>query len=51
MICIMKELGAPITYDINVQSYVYPEPVKFRFGFYVQRPATFERSNGFGEIM
>ncbi len=30
----MKSLGAPIEYDMFLQSYVYSEAVGFRFGFY-----------------
>ncbi|TSE05775.1 MULTISPECIES: DNA-binding protein [Aquimarina] len=34
LINIMKELNAPITYDISVQSFIYAEVVGFKFGFY-----------------
>ncbi|APD06908.1 hypothetical protein UJ101_01389 [Flavobacteriaceae bacterium UJ101] len=30
----MKELDAPIVYNLSRGSYVYEEPVQFRFGFY-----------------
>ena len=30
----MKSLGAPIEYDIAIQSFVYAEAVGFTFGFY-----------------
>ncbi|KZS39723.1 hypothetical protein AWE51_08715 [Aquimarina aggregata] len=31
---IMKDLNAPILYDVAVQSFVYEEAVGFQFGFY-----------------
>ena len=30
----MKQLNAPIKYDIYLQSYVYEKEVHFKFGFY-----------------
>ncbi|PKV48541.1 hypothetical protein ATE84_0541 [Aquimarina sp. MAR_2010_214] len=30
----MKSLGAPVEYDITIQSFVYAEAVGFTFGFY-----------------
>ena len=36
MIEIMKELKAPITYDIGLQSFVYEESVGFKFGFFTK---------------
>jgi len=30
----MRDLNAPVTYDITIQSFVYKEEVGFRFGFY-----------------
>lgn len=32
----MKELNAPILYDISRQSYVYSEPARFKCGFYME---------------
>lgn len=32
----MKELDAPITYNIPRQSYIYEIPVSFKFGFYTK---------------
>ncbi len=29
----MKQLGAPIVFDITAQSYIYYQPINFRFGF------------------
>ncbi|WP_025742642.1 hypothetical protein [Aquimarina pacifica] len=36
VIDIMKDLNAPIEYDLTVQSFVYAEHVDFRFGFYIK---------------
>lgn len=33
---IMKQLKAPIKYDIYLQSYIYTSNVCFKFGFYAQ---------------
>lgn len=32
----MKELNAPVCYDIVCQSYVYTEPAQFKCGFFVK---------------
>ncbi len=32
----MKELGAPISYNFAIQSYVYEQHVGFKFGFYAK---------------
>jgi len=32
----MKELDAPVFYDMARQSYSYSEPAEFRFGFYLE---------------
>ncbi len=34
IIKIMKELNAPIEYDVAIQSFVYEAEVGFKFGFY-----------------
>ncbi len=31
---LMKSLHAPIVYDFSLESYVYVESVRFKFGFY-----------------
>ncbi|AEM72108.1 hypothetical protein Murru_3087 [Allomuricauda ruestringensis DSM 13258] len=36
MIETMKELNAPICYDLSWQSYVYTETTSFKCGFYVE---------------
>ncbi len=36
MIRLMKELHAPIVYDISVQSFVYTKEVELNFGFCVK---------------
>ncbi|MEQ5791682.1 HTH domain-containing protein [Muricauda sp. NFXS6] len=36
MIETMKELNAPICYDLSRQSYVYTETTSFKCGFYVE---------------
>ena len=36
MIETMKELNAPICYDLTRQSYVYTETTSFKCGFYVE---------------
>ncbi|GAA4273849.1 hypothetical protein U6A24_02090 [Aquimarina gracilis] len=36
-ITIMRELHAPIVFDLTIQSYVYEEEVGFEFGFYKGR--------------
>ncbi|GAA4276495.1 hypothetical protein [Aquimarina mytili] len=33
---IMKELDAPIEYNVGIQSFVYEEEVGFKFGFYTK---------------
>ncbi len=33
---VMKQLNAPIKYDIGLQSYIYTNNVSFKFGFYTQ---------------
>ncbi|WP_281988969.1 hypothetical protein [Aquimarina aggregata] len=37
---IMKDLNAPILYDVAVQSFVYEEAVGFQFGFYEKEIST-----------
>ncbi|MBO0340894.1 hypothetical protein [Flagellimonas profundi] len=47
----MKELNAPICYDLSRQSYVYTESTNFKCGFYVEElDETSERnlSGGYG---
>jgi hypothetical protein len=34
VIDIMKQLNAPIQYDVAIQSFIYVEDVGFQFGFY-----------------
>ena len=34
MIETMKELEAPVSYDLSIQSYVYSEPIEFKFGYF-----------------
>ncbi len=51
MIETMKELNAPICYDLSRQSYVYTETTSFKCGFYVEvLDETTERnlSGGYG---
>lgn len=36
MIETMKELNAPVYYDISRQSYAYSEPTSFKCGFFVE---------------
>lgn len=36
MIKVMKQLDAPVSYDITVQSFIYEKNVGFRFGFYAK---------------
>ncbi|PKV53054.1 hypothetical protein ATE84_5188 [Aquimarina sp. MAR_2010_214] len=36
IIDLMKELNAPISYDVSIQSYVYIKEVGFKFGFYLK---------------
>lgn len=36
MIETMKEMNAPICYDLTRQSYVYTESTRFKCGFYVE---------------
>ncbi|GAA4272866.1 hypothetical protein U6A24_06260 [Aquimarina gracilis] len=36
IINIMKELNAPVLYDMTLQSFIYETSVGFRFGFYVK---------------
>ncbi len=51
MIETMKELNAPICYDLARQSYVYTESTNFKCGFYVEElDETSERnlSGGYG---
>jgi len=31
---IMRQLGAPVVYDITLKSFIYEESVDFKFGFY-----------------
>ncbi len=41
----IKELEAPIVYSISRESYVYEEPVQFRFGFYGRELSLEEQQN------
>ncbi|WP_438425942.1 hypothetical protein [Aquimarina macrocephali] len=34
---VMKQLNAPIVFDITLQSYVYEESVNFTYGFYTRK--------------
>ncbi len=34
IINVMKDLDAPLEYDINLQSYIYAKDVGFKFGFF-----------------
>ena len=50
MIETMKELNAPVYYDLARQSYAYAEPTKFKCGFYLEeldRNAEKNLSGGF----
>lgn len=40
IINIMKDLNAPILYDVTIQSFVYEETVVFQFGFYEKHTNT-----------
>ncbi len=42
----MKDLNAPITYDVAVQSFVYSKEVGFQFGFYSQNKETLVPNHG-----
>lgn len=44
----MKEMNAPVCYDISRQSYIYTEIAKFKCGFYVQDLDAHEERNLFG---
>ncbi len=37
IITTMKRLDAPIVYDNILQSFVYEEPVRFKYGFYKKK--------------
>ncbi len=39
MINIMKDLDAPIVYDIALQSFIYEKEVGFTIGFYLSKDA------------
>ncbi|WP_339840410.1 HTH domain-containing protein [uncultured Maribacter sp.] len=41
----MKEMNAPVCYDISRQSYIYTEIAKFKCGFYVQDLDAHEERN------
>ncbi|WP_106792748.1 hypothetical protein [Aquimarina sp. Aq78] len=45
IIDLMKELNAPISYDVSTQSYVYVEEVGFKFGFYLKEQNSNTRSH------
>ena len=45
IIDLMKELNAPISYDVSIQSYVYVEEVGFKFGFYSKEQNSNTRSH------
>ncbi len=36
IINIMRDLNAPILYDMSLQSFIYEASVGFRFGFYIK---------------
>ncbi|KZS39570.1 hypothetical protein AWE51_07910 [Aquimarina aggregata] len=40
IINIMKDLNAPILYDVAIQSFVYEAAVGFQFGFYDKETST-----------
>ncbi|KZS38704.1 hypothetical protein AWE51_14035 [Aquimarina aggregata] len=40
IINIMKDLNAPILYNVAAQSFVYEEAVGFQFGFYEKQRST-----------
>lgn len=51
MIETMKELNAPVYYDLTCQSYVYTQQTEFKCGFFVQKLDEAEQrslSGGFG---
>ncbi|MCA0959657.1 HTH domain-containing protein [Muricauda ruestringensis] len=55
MIETMKELNAPICYDLTRQSYVYTETTNFKCGFYVEELDEISERNlsggcGFGNM-
>lgn len=41
----MKEMNAPVCYDISRQSYVYTETARFKCGFFIQELDAFEERN------
>lgn len=41
----MKEMNAPVCYDISRQSYIYTEIAKFKCGFYIQDLEAHEERN------
>ena len=45
LIDVMKELNAPVTYDIKLQSFVYESAVKFKVGFITQELTNEESRN------
>ncbi len=38
----MRQLNAPVIYDVSLQSFVYEEAVGFKFGFYQRKLNTKE---------
>ncbi|EZH71667.1 hypothetical protein ATO12_06820 [Aquimarina atlantica] len=48
IINIMKELNAPLEYDIDLQSYVYVKSVGFKFGFFIKERSTKELHSSVG---
>ncbi|GAA4277038.1 HTH domain-containing protein [Aquimarina mytili] len=40
VINVMKQLNAPISYDLKVQSFVYDKAVGFRVGFFDKKQAS-----------
>ncbi len=48
IINIMKDLNAPLEYDIGLQSYVYVKAVGFKFGFFTKERSTKELHTSVG---
>lgn len=48
IIHIMKELNAPLEYDIVQHSYIYIKDVGFKFGFFVEEVNTKELRSSLG---
>ncbi|WP_101445021.1 hypothetical protein [Aquimarina sp. MAR_2010_214] len=48
IINIMKELNAPLEYDVDLKSYVYVKAVGFKFGFFTKERNTKEFHSSVG---